>query len=89
MSKRCRTNRCITIGVRKKISISLSRDLLKRIDQSPVSRSVLIERACRAYIAGLEKTRQETKDIQIINSRADGLNEEAADVLEYQLGEYL
>ena len=80
MSKRSRTNPCITIGVRKKISISLSRDLLKRIDQSPVSRSVLVEKACRAYLARL----REMNDIRLIEAHADRLNQEAMDVIGYQ-----
>jgi len=71
--------------VRVKISITLPDDLLKRIDRVGRNRSAFIEWACRVYLARLEKTEREGRDIQIINAHADILNEEAEDVLEYQL----
>ena len=74
--------------VRVKITITLPEELLISIDQTGRNRSAFIERACRGYLARLEKMEREARDIHIINALADDLNEEAADVLEYQLGEY-
>jgi len=70
--------------MRVKTSITLPDDLLTTIDQTESNRSAFIERASRAYLARLEKAKREARDIEIINSRADRLNEEAQDVLEYQ-----
>ena len=70
--------------MRVKTSITLPDDLLTAIDQTESNRSAFIERASRAYLARLEKAKREARDIEIINSRADRLNEEAQDVLEYQ-----
>jgi metal-responsive CopG/Arc/MetJ family transcriptional regulator len=70
--------------MRVKTSITLPDDLLTAIDQTESNRSAFIERASRAYLARLEKAKREARDIEIINSRADRLNEEARDVLEYQ-----
>ena len=73
-----------TYLMRVKTSITLPDDLLTAIDQTESNRSAFIERASRAYLARLEKAKREARDIEIINSRADRLNEEARDVLEYQ-----
>ena len=73
-----------TYLMRVKTSITLPDDLLTTIDQTESNRSAFIERASRAYLARLEKAKREARDIEIINSRADRLNEEAQDVLEYQ-----
>ena len=70
--------------MRVKTSITLPDDLLKTIDRMESNRSAFIERASRAYLARLEKAKREARDIEIINSCADRLNQEAQDVLEYQ-----
>ena len=70
--------------MRVKTSITVSHDLLKRIDQRNSSRSAFIERACRTYLERVHKVKRETGDIKIINSRAGLLSCEAQDVLEYQ-----
>ena len=70
--------------VRVKTSITLPEDLLKSIDRADSNRSAFIERASRAHLARLEKSRREAKDAEIINRRAARLNQEAMDVLEYQ-----
>jgi hypothetical protein len=38
----------------------------------------------QAYVAQLLRNQRNTKDLEIINQRADELNEEALDVLDYQ-----
>ncbi|PYT24099.1 MAG: hypothetical protein DMG57_30030 [Acidobacteria bacterium] len=73
-----------TYLVRVKTSITLPDDLLKSVDRSDSNRSAFIERALRVYLARLEKAKREARDIEIINSRAARLNQEAQDVLEYQ-----
>ena len=57
---------------------------MRRIDRADSNRSALIERATRAYLARLGKSRREARDAEIINRNADRLNAEAIDVLEYQ-----
>jgi metal-responsive CopG/Arc/MetJ family transcriptional regulator len=71
-----------------KTSITLSEDLLEDIDKRSgqfKNRSDFIEAAIRAYIAQAIRDEQNAKDLAIINSRADRLNQEAADVLAYQV----
>ena len=81
-----------------KTSITMSEDLLKVIDkraaQDRKNRSDFIEAAVRAFIP-LAKTgdyrgksirdEQYARDLEMINRRADCLNEEASDVLAYQM----
>lgn len=70
-----------------KTSITISEDLLKTIDQRAgnKNRSEFIEAALRAFIAEIVRSEQNARDLQIINQRADYLNQEAADVLTYQV----
>jgi metal-responsive CopG/Arc/MetJ family transcriptional regulator len=71
-----------------KTSITLSEDLLEAIDQCSgrfKNRSDFIEAAIRAYIDKISRDEQNTKDLAILNSQADRLNKEAADVLTYQV----
>lgn len=71
-----------------KTSITLSEDLLKAIDEYTgeyKNRSEFIEEAVRAFIRQLIRRQQDARDLAIINQRADYLNQEAADVLTYQV----
>ena len=71
-----------------KTSITLSEDLLKAIDEYATeynTRSEFIEEAVRVFIRQLIRKQQDAKDLEIINHRADYLNEEAKDVLTYQV----
>ena len=71
-----------------KTSVTLSENLLKAIDQqagASQNRSEFIEAAVWAFIAQLIRNQQNARDLEIINRRADRLNEEAADVLAYQV----
>ncbi len=71
-----------------KTSVTLSEDLLKAIDDQSgpeKNRSEFIENALRAYMSQVIRDRQNAKDLEIINREADRLNEEAADVLSYQV----
>ena len=71
-----------------KTSITLAEDLLKAIDEQSgphKSRSDFIEKAVRAYIAQVVRDEQDARDLDIINREADRLNQEAKDVLTYQV----
>ena len=70
-----------------KTSITLSENLLKTIDQQAgpsQNRSEFIEKAVWSFLAQLIRDEQNAHDLEIINRRAERLNEEAADVLAYQ-----
>ncbi len=71
-----------------KTSVTLAEDLLKAIDEQSGphrSRSDFIEKAVRAYISQAIRDRQNARDLDIINRHADRLNQEANDVLTYQV----
>jgi metal-responsive CopG/Arc/MetJ family transcriptional regulator len=76
-------------GMKVKTSITLSEDLLaiidKRAKQVKKNRSDFIEAAVWAYIAQLMRAEQNARDLEIINRRAAFLNQEAADLLTYQV----
>jgi metal-responsive CopG/Arc/MetJ family transcriptional regulator len=48
------------------------------------SRSAVIERILRKYLREQAKAVAEARDLAILNDGADRLNQEAADVLDYQ-----
>jgi len=71
-----------------KTSITLSEDLAKAIDKYAKeynNRSEFIEEAVRVFIRQLIRSQQDARDLEIINQRADYLNQEAMDVLTYQV----
>jgi metal-responsive CopG/Arc/MetJ family transcriptional regulator len=73
--------------MKTKTSITLSADVLKAIDKlsgESKNRSAFIETAVRAYIAQMSRRERNMRDLEIINQRADRLNQEALDVLAYQ-----
>ena len=75
-------------GMKVKTSVTLSEDLVEAIDKRSglfKNRSDFIEAAVRAFIAQMIRAEQNAKDLAIINQRADRLNQEAADVPEYQV----
>ena len=71
-----------------KTSITVDRELLRKIDRLSGltgSRSAFIEAALRKYVAHSTRQRKTSSDLEIINRCADDLNEEAMDVLDYQV----
>ena len=75
-------------GMKVKTSITLPADLLTAIDNQADSfknRSDFIEAAVRTFLAQRQREAREARDLAIINERADRLNDEAAEVLEYQV----
>jgi len=71
-----------------KTSITLSEDLIKAVDQRSdqyKNRSEFIEAALWAFITQMIRSEQNDKDLEIINRHAHKLNQEAEDVLSYQV----
>jgi len=71
-----------------KTSITLSEDLVKAIDNlsgQSESRSEFIEMALWFFVKQMLQKNQELKDLEILNEQADYLNQEALDVLSYQV----
>ena len=74
--------------MKTKTSITLSEDVVKAMNKlsgQHKNRSESIELALRNYIAQLIRQERNVRDLDIINQRADRLNEEALDVLAYQV----
>ena len=71
-----------------KTSITLSEELIRQMDarlSQYGTRSALIERAVRDFLATAAQRQREARDLEILNRRAEALNVEAADVLSYQI----
>lgn len=71
-----------------KTSITLSQELLETIDRLPEhhgNRSLFLEEAAWAYIRHMQRAEQAARDLEILNRRADYLNEEINDALSYQV----
>jgi len=74
--------------MKAKTSITLSQELLSAIDEytgQHGNRSEFIEEAVRVFIRQLIHSQQDARDLEILNGRADDLNQEAMDVLAYQV----
>lgn len=72
--------------MKAKTSITLSEDLLEAIDRlaGGAPRSAFIERVLRAFIRRQDRARADARDLMLLNRHAEQLNDEAADVLDYQ-----
>ena len=70
--------------MRVKTSITLPKELLRRLDRVEKNRSALLERAALAYLAQMERQARDRRDIETIGRNATRLNREALDTLEYQ-----
>jgi metal-responsive CopG/Arc/MetJ family transcriptional regulator len=72
-----------------KTSITISDELLKVVDkrakQYKKNRSDFIETAIWVFIRQLIRDEENARDLEILNRRADYLNQEATDVLAYQI----
>ena len=69
-----------------KTSVTLSQDLLDAVDElaRSSSRSEVIERAVRDYLAARAREARDARDVEIMNRLADTYNAETADLLTYQ-----
>lgn len=73
--------------MKKKTSITLSKDLLAKIDRLAGSkrfRSAFIERVLRRYLRERARGAVHARDLARINRAAERLNRDAGDVLKYQ-----
>lgn len=73
--------------MKEKTSVTLSADVLAGIDRlsgSKHSRSAVIERVLRQYLAARARAKADARDLEILNRAADELNAEVEDVLDYQ-----
>ena len=71
-----------------KTSVTLSRDLISRVDALAVqygTRSALIELAIERFVSIATRQARDARDLEILNRRAEALNAEADDVLAYQV----
>ena len=71
-----------------KTSIAVDRALLKKADKLSRrhrNRSEVVEAALRAYVARVSRQEKKARDLEVINRSADDLNQEALDVLDYQV----
>lgn len=75
-------------SMRVKTSITVEKDLLEAVDKLTAAnknRSEFIEAAIQAYIVERTRTEGNARDLDLINESADILNQEALDVLDYQV----
>ena len=76
--------------MKEKTSVTLSPEVLAGIDRlagTKHSRSAVIERVLKRYLREKAQAAAQARDLALLNEAADSLNEEAADVLDYQAGE--
>ncbi len=73
--------------MKEKTSITLSKEILTRIDRmagSKQSRSAFIEAVLAQYLRQQARAQIEARDLELINKAADELNDDVEDVLRYQ-----
>ena len=70
--------------MRIKTSITLSKDLVARMDRVESNRSAFLEKAAIAYLARLDRAARDLRDREILDRHAARLNRECEDVLGYQ-----
>jgi len=71
-----------------KASVTLSAELMSQIDAQSErfgNRSAFIEQAVRHFLAVEQQRNRDAQDLKILNAHAESLNEEAADVLAFQV----
>jgi metal-responsive CopG/Arc/MetJ family transcriptional regulator len=74
--------------MRVRTHITLSESLLKEIDElndHARNRSIFIEEAIKAYLALKKRMIRDQRDLELLNRSARELNQEAEDVLSYQV----
>jgi metal-responsive CopG/Arc/MetJ family transcriptional regulator len=73
--------------MKRKISITISTDVLAKIDRlvgSTGSRSAFIEKVLSDHLQKLAREEIHARDLILINANTDRLNREMEDVLRYQ-----
>jgi len=75
-------------GMKVKTSVTLSEEILEQLDRAlgpGDNRSAVTERALREYLTSRARLKREADDLEILNRESEALNEEALDVLSYQV----
>lgn len=75
-------------SMKRKTSVTLSVDVARALDRlvgADRTRSSLVEQAVRELIDREDKRRRDARELELINRHADRLNQEAADVLAFQV----
>jgi len=70
-------------------TVFISENLLKEVDELigySRNRSAFIEEAIKAYLVFKRRVIRDRTDLELINNSVDELNQEADDVLDYQVG---
>jgi len=73
--------------MKEKTSITLSKDLITKIDRlagSRQSRSAFIEAVLRRFLCDRARAATHARDLSLLNEAADRLNREAMAALKYQ-----
>jgi metal-responsive CopG/Arc/MetJ family transcriptional regulator len=73
--------------MKKRISVTLSTDLLLQIDRlvgAPGSRSALVERVLKDHFQKMKAASIDQRDVEFINAYAEEFNAEMEDVLRFQ-----
>lgn len=74
-----------------KTSITLSEGLVREMDSllkvpdTPKNRSAFLETALRQYVAVLRRRIRDARDTEILDRKASAFNDEAKDVLSWQI----
>ena len=74
--------------MRLKTSVTLEEETVAALDREAgetTNRSRLIEQAILEFLERRRRAARDTRDLDLINRNAQELNEEMADVLEYQV----
>ena len=74
-----------------KTSITLSEGLVREMDsllnapETPKNRSAFLEAALKQYVAVLRRRHRDARDSEILDRKASQFNDEAKDVLSWQI----
>ena len=82
------TKICYFGRMKSKISVTLSPDVVSYLDRIAGrggNRSRLVEKALRDYMTRQKREARDRRDLEILNDNARSLNEEAEEVLSYQV----
>ncbi len=71
----------------KTVTVTLPENLVKEVDELtyPGDRTIFIEDAIKKSLQQAKRNTRDHEDMVLINNAADELNEEAEDVLSYQV----
>lgn len=88
LRRRSRAALWYTGSMRVKTSVTLSAEALKAIDRhggKRLGRSRIIEQAVLEFAARRDRARRDARELELLNTAAEELDREVADVLRYQV----